>query len=128
MPIKKTILLTDEVGGLEVQRRDGQWISAPHVSGAYVCNIGDCLMRWTNDVWVSNWHQVVNPPMVNGKSDRRLSLVYFCSTNYDTLVACLPNCSGPGKPALYPPVISGKYAEERFKLRYGIEEPARQSA
>ena len=103
---------------------DGQLDDDPDT----VINVGDMMMRWTNDVWVSNWHQVVNPPMVNGKSDRRLSLVYFCSTNYDTLVACLPNCSGPGKPALYPPVISGKYAEERFKLRYGIEEPARQSA
>ena len=29
--------------------------------GALICNIGDCLMRWTNDVYVSTPHRVVNP-------------------------------------------------------------------
>jgi isopenicillin N synthase-like dioxygenase len=124
-----TILHIDDTpDSLQVKLRDGSWVFVNKVPGTFIINIGDMMMRWTNDKWLSNWHQVVNPPMVDGRSARRLSLVYFCSTNYDTLVACLPNCSGPGKPALYPPVISGKYAEERFKLRYGIEEPARQSA
>ncbi|HXZ14386.1 MAG TPA: 2-oxoglutarate and iron-dependent oxygenase domain-containing protein, partial [Roseiarcus sp.] len=41
-----TLLATDDVGGLEVRRRDGPWIDAPPLAGAYVVNIGDCLMRW----------------------------------------------------------------------------------
>ncbi|HZV09726.1 MAG TPA: 2-oxoglutarate and iron-dependent oxygenase domain-containing protein, partial [Novosphingobium sp.] len=36
-----TVLLQDEIGGLEVQTRDGRWIAAPVVPGAYVINIGD---------------------------------------------------------------------------------------
>jgi isopenicillin N synthase-like dioxygenase len=45
-----TILLTDSVGGLEVRRRDGAWIAAPPIPGAFICNIGDCLMCWSNDI------------------------------------------------------------------------------
>lgn len=46
-----TLLATDDVGGLEVRTRDGHWIEAPVVPGAFIVNIGDCLTRWTNDVY-----------------------------------------------------------------------------
>ena len=46
-----TILLNDSVGGLEVRRRDGAWIEAPPIPGTFICNIGDCLMRWSNDTY-----------------------------------------------------------------------------
>src|ERR1700735_4390554 len=48
-----TLPATDDVGGLEVRTRVGQWIEAPVLPGAFIVNIGDCLMRWTNDVYVS---------------------------------------------------------------------------
>lgn len=124
-----TILHIDDTpNSLQVKLRSGEWINVNRIPGAFVINIGDMMMRWTNDKWTSNWHRVVNPPMVNGRSNRRLSLVYFCATNYDTVVECLPNCSEPGNPARYPPIVSGKYAEERFNKRYGIEEPAAKQA
>jgi len=37
-------------GVLEVRTRAGDWLSARDVPGAFVCNIGDCLMRRTNDI------------------------------------------------------------------------------
>ena len=55
-----TLLATDDVGGLEVRTRSGDWIAAPPIEGAFVVNIGDCLMRCTNDVYVSTPHRVVN--------------------------------------------------------------------
>ena len=42
-----TLLATDDVGGLEVRTRAFEWIAAPPISGAFVVNIGDCLMRST---------------------------------------------------------------------------------
>ena len=57
-----TLLATDAVGGLMVRDRSGRWLDAPVMPGAFVCNIGDCLMRWSNDVYVSTPHKVVNPP------------------------------------------------------------------
>lgn len=124
-----TILHIDDTpNALQVKLRSGEWIDVNRVPGAFIINIGDMMMRWTNDKWTSNWHRVVNPELVNGRTNRRLSLVYFCSTNHDTVVECLPNCSGPGNPPRYPPIVSGKYAEERFNLRYGITEPAAKQA
>ena len=61
-----TLLATDDVGGLEVRTRDGRWIEPPPIAGAYVVNIGDCLMRWTNDVYVSTPHCVVNTASASG--------------------------------------------------------------
>ena len=33
--------------------RAGDWIDAPAIDNTFVVNIGDLLMRWTNDRWVS---------------------------------------------------------------------------
>ena len=80
-----TLLATDDVGGLEVRTRDGEWIEAPPLPGAFVVNIGDCLMRWTNDVYVSTPHRVVN------RSGReRYSIAFFYDPNPDAEVAVIP--------------------------------------
>ena len=65
-----TLLATDDVGGLEVRTRAGQWIEAPVIPGAFIVNIGDCLMRWTNDVYVSTPHRVVNRSAQRALFDR----------------------------------------------------------
>jgi hypothetical protein len=38
-----TILLQDDVGGLEVRRKDGEWISVQPDSQALVINVGDVI-------------------------------------------------------------------------------------
>lgn len=55
-----TLLMQDATGGLEVARKDGEWIAAPPLAGAYVINIGDMMMRWTNGRFLSTPHRVVN--------------------------------------------------------------------
>jgi isopenicillin N synthase-like dioxygenase len=109
-----TLLLTDEVGGLEVKRRDGGWIAAPYMPDAFICNIGDCLMRWTNDVYVSTPHRVVNR---GGRE--RYSVAFFLDPNPDATVACLPTCVSPEKPAKYPPISGADYLRSRLDATYG---------
>lgn len=108
-----TLLLTDDAGGLEVRTRDGAWLRAPHVPGAYVCNIGDCLMRWTNDTYVSTPHRVVNPA-----GRERFSVAFFLDPNPDARVECLPTCQGPGRPAKYPPITGADYLQGRLDATY----------
>ena len=108
-----TLLMTDDAGGLEVRTRDGAWLAAPHVPGAYVCNIGDCLMRWTNDTYVSTPHRVVNPA-----GRERFSVAFFLDPNPDAAVQCLPTCTGPGRPARYPPISGADYLESRLNPTY----------
>lgn len=108
-----TLLMTDDVGGLQVRRRDGVWIEAPVVPGAYVVNIGDCLMRWTNDVYVSTPHRVVN---ASGRE--RFSIAYFLDPNPDALVAALPGTVAPGAQPNHPPVTAADYLAGRLDATY----------
>jgi isopenicillin N synthase-like dioxygenase len=109
-----TILLTDSVGGLEVQRRDGTWIKAPPIPGTFICNIGDCLMRWSNDIYVSTPHRVTSPA---GRD--RYSIAYFFDPNPEALIQCLPGCSPPGEKAKYPPIFAADYLTQRLVATYG---------
>ncbi|KAJ1547508.1 hypothetical protein HK405_005664, partial [Cladochytrium tenue] len=44
-----TLLWQDEVGGLQVLNRQGQWINAKPIEGTLVVNIADYMQRITND-------------------------------------------------------------------------------
>jgi isopenicillin N synthase-like dioxygenase len=107
-----TILATDGVAGLQVRRRDGVWLDAPHVDGAFVCNIGDCLMRWTNDVYVSTPHRVLRP------AQERYSVAFFADANPEALVEALPGCVPPGEAPRYAPIRCHDYLRERLTATY----------
>jgi isopenicillin N synthase-like dioxygenase len=80
------------------------------VPGALVVNIGDLMMQWTNDRWVSTMHRVVNPPRDVAGSARRISLVFFHQPNYDAEVASLDRTAV----ARYEPVSSGDHLLSKF--------------
>ncbi len=118
-----TILTSDnDVGGLQVKRRDGGWIDVPVIPNAFVVNIGDLMMRWTNDRWVSTPHRVINPPAAAGKVSRRLSIGYFFLPNYDTQIACLETCQSPEHPALYESISVTDYRTSRFARTAGLKQ------
>jgi isopenicillin N synthase-like dioxygenase len=105
-----TLLLSENrPGGLEVQTRDGDWISVPTPADAFDVNIGDLLMRWTNDRFTSNPHRVAIPPEDAGDAADRLSVVFFHHPNYDAEIACIPTCTDADNPPKYDPVFSGPY-------------------
>lgn len=108
-----TLLATDAVGGLMVQDRSGHWHDAPVIEGAFVCNIGDCLMRWSNDVYVSTPHKVVSP---SGKD--RYSVAFFLDPNPDAMVECLPTCTSPERPAKYAPISGADFLRSRLEPTY----------
>jgi isopenicillin N synthase-like dioxygenase len=108
-----TLLATDAVGGLEVRTRAGEWLKAPHVPGAFVCNIGDCLMRWTNDIYVSTPHRVVSPA-----GRERYSIAFFLDPNPDADIACLPGCASAARPARYAPIRGDAFLFSRLSPTY----------
>jgi isopenicillin N synthase-like dioxygenase len=110
-----TILALDDAGGLEVQRLDGAWVEAPPVPGAFVCNIGDCLMRWTNDVYRSTPHRVRNPA-----GRERVSVAFFLDAAPGAMVETIPSCISPDRPARYPPITAADYLASRFAATYGF--------
>ena len=108
-----TLLATDEVGGLEVRRRDGTWIAAPPIADAFVVNIGDCLMRWSNDVYVSNPHRVVAP-----RDRTRRSIAFFLDPSPEAIVAALPTCVAPGATPKHPPITARDHLRARLAASY----------
>jgi len=105
-----TILAQDPIGGLELRKRDGEWIAAPYIDGTFVVNIGDLFQRWTNDVYVSNFHRVTNR---TGRE--RYSIPMFFNLDYDTPVVCLPTCCSAESPPKHEPIRFGDYIVSRFK-------------
>jgi isopenicillin N synthase-like dioxygenase len=103
------LLAQDDVGGLEIQRRDGTWTRVEPVSNALVCSIGDCLMRWSNDRYAARPHRLVN------RSDRpRYSIGFVADPNPETLIACLPTCADEDDPARYAPISYAAFQQERY--------------
>ncbi|HUN47041.1 MAG TPA: 2-oxoglutarate and iron-dependent oxygenase domain-containing protein [Stellaceae bacterium] len=108
-----TILAQDEVGGLQVQNRAGEWIDAPPVPGTFVCNLGEMMGQWTNDQYPATRHRVIN---LSGRE--RYSVPFFFHPNFDVEVSCLPSCQGPGNPPRHAPVMSGDYVLKRLTESY----------
>jgi isopenicillin N synthase-like dioxygenase len=86
----------------------------PHVADALVINIGDCLMRWTNDIYASTPHRVVPPPRA------RQSIAFFLDPNPDSMIATLP---GTGVPR-YAPILAADYLRSRLDATYRSEKSA----
>ena len=138
MSVPSSLLtLRAQVGGLEVQNPHTQAFqpAVPIVSareagdapantvtqpGTVVVNAADLLARWSNDVLRSTLHRVVAPPAQSpgahgGITPLRQSVAFFCNPNFDTVVACLPNC---GKIAKYAPVTTEAYIVSRLADTY----------
>ena len=75
-----TILRQDDCGGLQV-KSGGEWIPAPPIEDAFVCNIGDMLDRMTAGRYRSTPHRVRN---LSGRD--RISFPFFFDPGFETRV------------------------------------------
>lgn len=105
-----TILAQDDVGGLQVMNRDGQWVEGPPVAGTFVINIGDLVQRLTNDLYLANLHRVVN---ASGRE--RYSIPFFIDADADAVFQPLDSRVSAENPARYEPVTCGAHKFGRFK-------------
>ncbi|MBT5435631.1 MAG: 2-oxoglutarate and iron-dependent oxygenase domain-containing protein [Alphaproteobacteria bacterium] len=102
----------DRPGGLEVMNLDDQWIAPPAIAGSYIVNLGDSLMRWTDDMWRSTPHRVVNPPE-GAAGSRRQAIAFFHNPGRDALIDTLPTFRHDDVAPKYPPITYGEYSIER---------------
>lgn len=111
-----TLLVQDSVGGLRVKNVDGTWINVEPVPYSIIVNVGDMLMRWSNDRLKATLHQVITPSRF-GPTDEipeRYSIAFFCNANKDTMIECLDTCQSECNPAKYPPVNAHAYLTQRL--------------
>ncbi|WP_395372074.1 isopenicillin N synthase family dioxygenase [Komagataeibacter diospyri] len=86
------------------------WTDVPPLAGAVTCNIGDMLMRWSDDRLKSTLHRV-RMPRHDEYLGPRLSLPFFCQANRDAVI------QGPQKK--YAPITARDYLDERIRANYG---------
>ncbi|MFF5975558.1 isopenicillin N synthase family dioxygenase [Streptomyces sp. NPDC012769] len=80
-----TLLLQDQVGGLQVEREDGVFHDVPPLPGAFVVNLGELLEVATNGYLVATHHRVVSPP----GATERYSVPFFYNPRLDARIAPL---------------------------------------
>jgi len=112
-----TLLFQDDVGGLEVQSLDGEWLAVEPDPDAVLINTGDLMERWTNDIYRSTKHRVGPPPASKAHRDR-YSMVFFCSPDSQCVIEPLDSCTDPERPPRYSPVTTREHLLERLNRTY----------
>lgn len=119
-----TILLQDKVAGLQVyDYTTKEWLDVTPTPGAFVVNLGNLMMRWSNDRYISNLHRVIN---VSG--EERYSIPVFFSGNPDYVVKCLPNCRKEGEEPKWPPITVEQAIKNGYADSYGRAERFKREA
>lgn len=110
-----TLLLQDEIGGLEVRNADGEWIAAPPIPGTYIINLGEMLPIITNDRYKATYHRVLN----NTTDKTRYSSPTFCDPEYFYTVECAPTILAHDGHAVHPPMTAGEHLRAQFEKTFG---------
>ena len=109
-----TLLTTDRKAGLQVRPRDGDWTDVPRIPDAFVVNVGDCPMRWSNDTCVSTSHRVLPAART------RRSVAFFVEANPDSLVEGLPSTDT----SRYVPIRAADDLRSRLDATYALKPEA----
>ncbi|XP_039134388.1 gibberellin 20-oxidase-like protein, partial [Dioscorea cayenensis subsp. rotundata] len=103
-----TILYQDEIGGLQVKSRGGQWMDIVPNEGTLVVNIGDMLQAWSNGQLRSSEHRVVLRKPVN-----RFSLAFFWCFEDEKVILAPEDVVEEGKQRIYQPFKCFDYVKFR---------------
>jgi isopenicillin N synthase-like dioxygenase len=114
-----TLLVQDDAGGLEVRNADGDWIRAHPIPDTFVVNLGDLTKRWTNGLYNSNLHRVMN----NASGRDRFSIPFFFGPRPSTIIEALPTCVGADRPAQFPACTAQEHVNEMFRRSYAALKP-----
>jgi len=77
-----TFLMQDDVGGLQVQNNQGEWIDATPISDSFIVNLGEMLQIVTDNYYLATPHQVINKSPTKG----RVSIPVFYNPHLSTEV------------------------------------------
>jgi isopenicillin N synthase-like dioxygenase len=101
-------------GGLQVmpgkEADDERWTPVPATADAITCNIGDMLMRWSDDALPSTFHRV-RLPTADEDAGPRYSVAFFAQANTDVVLS-----SPSGK---YPDITARDYLLQRIQANFG---------
>lgn len=85
------------------------WTPIEPADELITCNIGDMLMRWSDDQLPSNFHRVRNPGPDEYQGPR-YSLAFFAQANKDAVIR--------GPSGKYPPIEAGDFLQQRVAANF----------
>ncbi|MEO9483153.1 MAG: 2-oxoglutarate and iron-dependent oxygenase domain-containing protein [Ekhidna sp.] len=109
-----TLLMGASADGLQVLRRDGEWIPITALPDQIVVNVGDMLERHTNGKLKSTIHRVVNPPRELMHTSR-FSIPFFMHPVSEMDLTCLEGCIDAEHPKAFEDITAGDFLDERLK-------------
>lgn len=109
-----TLLMGASADGLQVLRRDGEWVPITALPNQLVVNVGDMLERLTNGKLRSTIHRVVNPP-AHLMNTSRYSIPFFMHPRSGMSLAALSNCVGPNNPKKWEDITAGEFLDQRLR-------------
>ncbi len=104
-----TLLATDGVAGLEIQKKDGEWLPVNTPKGSLIVNLGDMLARWTNDRYRSTPHRARIP-----ERNSRYSIPFFINPDPNEVIEIIDSCVSDGNLNRYKPITAGAYLTSRI--------------
>lgn len=120
-----TVLLQDEVPGLQVRKGD-KWIGVKPLANAFVINVADQIQILSNGIYKSVEHRVVT-----NMDKPRMSVACFFGPREEIKIAPLSKLVTESHPALYKEVVFGDYAKnfysqellaDRATLQFAVRE------
>ncbi|SLJ91957.1 Isopenicillin N synthase [Salegentibacter salarius] len=108
-----TLLMGASTGGLQVLRKDGEWIDAVPQEDELVINVGDMLERHTNNKLRSTIHRVINPPKDQWDKPR-YSIPFFMHPRSEMRLDCLEECIDEENPKQYEDITAGDFLHQRL--------------
>lgn len=108
-----TLLMGASAPGLQVLRKDGEWLDAIAQEDELVINVGDMLQRHTNNKLQSTIHRVVNPPRELWHTSR-YSIPFFLHPRSDMKLNCLDVCVDDDNPKQYDDITAGDFLQQRL--------------
>ncbi|XP_076916667.1 putative 2-oxoglutarate-dependent dioxygenase AOP1 [Bidens hawaiensis] len=116
-----TILQSNEVEGLEVQNKDGEWFKVKFSDNSCVIMAGETFKVWTNRRLHAATHRVV----MNGEKDR-YSIGLFSVPKWDKIIKAPEELVDEEHPLFFKPFDYGEFfkffiKEENINDKYALE-------
>ena len=103
-----SILYNDDCEGLQIYYKD-EWIDVPVVENSIIVQVADMFQRWSNDLFYSAPHRVINKSM----NRSRYTIAHFIGPARNTMIENLTD-----EPAKHDPISSADYLEWRYKKQF----------
>ncbi|CAN6450870.1 unnamed protein product [Victoria cruziana] len=108
----------NDITALQVKNRSDEWIWASPVPETFVCNIGDMLKVYSNGLYESTLHRVIN-----NSSKYRVSIAFFYEPNFETVVEPFDFCKDKtGEVAPFEPKMYGEHLVRKVLTNFVTED------